>query len=69
LDEQTLEAKRELVIATLIARARRLAESTEDALVKGRELSADERHFLLGLIDVTLEWYNDLESQAESDAG
>jgi hypothetical protein len=42
-----------------------LAQSAEDALHEGRELSADEREFLLHLIDATLEWYDDLEAQAE----
>jgi hypothetical protein len=64
-EQQALDAKRELVIGALIARARRLAQSAEDALHEGRELSADEREFLLYLIDATLEWYDDLEAQAE----
>ena len=64
-EDQTLSARRALVIGTLVGRARRLARATEAALKEGRELSADERDFLLGLIDVTLEWYDDLEAQPD----
>jgi hypothetical protein len=64
-EEQTPSARRALVIGTLVGRARELARATEAALKAGRELSADERDFLLGLIDVTLEWYDDLEAQPD----
>ena len=61
-EEQALAARREAVVHALVARARRLAQSTEGALKEGRELTKDELEFLLGLIDVTLEWYDDLEA-------
>jgi hypothetical protein len=64
-EEQTLAARRALVIGTLVGRARQLARDTEAALKAGRELRADERDFLLGLIDVTLDWYDDLEGEPQ----